>query len=146
MNKLRIITTIIVTILFSWSTSYGDGNESKIDELIDKHQSRIAKANHKDWKTYAECANSMVEMRIANDEILSWINKSIDIKETVYNRTVRGDFLILQKKFTDAKKEYIKAICLAQKTGEKYKIPDIQWKILIAMGIENYTNFHTSKE
>jgi len=146
MSKLRVFTTFIVIALFSASFVFADGNDSKTEELIDKHQTKIAKAKVKDWKTYADCASELVSLRISNEEILSWINKSIEIKETVFNRTVKGDFLVLAGEYIDAKKEYIKAISLAQKSGEKNKIPDLQWKILIAMGDENYHNFHADQK
>jgi hypothetical protein len=133
-------------MFFSISMACADGNESKSEEMIDKHQSRIAKAHANDWKTYAECADELVSLRICNPEILSWINTSIKIKETVFNRTLKGDFLVLEGKFTEAKKEYIKAIGLAQNTPDEKEIPDLQWKILITMGIENYTNFHANRE
>mgnify|MGYP001812938824 FL=1 len=146
MSKFRVFTTFVVIALFSASFVYADGNKSRTEELIDKHQSIIDKAKVKDWKTYADCANDLVSMRICNEEILSWINKSIEIKETIFNRTVKGDFLLLAGEYKNAKKEYVKAISLAQKSGKKNVIPDLQWKILIAMGVENYDNFHAAQK
>jgi hypothetical protein len=146
MSKFRVFTTFVVIALFSASSVYADGNKSRTEELIDKHQSIIDKAKVKDWKTYADCANDLVSMRICNEEILSWINKSIEIKETIFNRTVKGDFLLLAGEYKNAKKEYVKAISLAQKSGKKNVIPDLQWKILIAMGVENYDNFHANQD
>lgn len=146
MHRSVIITTIVVSLLLGLNARGADGNNSRVEELIDKHQSKIAKAKLNDWKTYAECANELVSMQIANEEILSWINKSIQIKETVYNRTVKGDFLVLENKLREAKKEYVRAIELARNTSEEKKIPDLQWKILVAMGLENYHDFHAVKE
>ena len=51
-----------------------------------------------------------------------------------------------EKKYDLAEKEYIKAISLAQQSGDKKIIPDLQWKILIAMGMENYHNFHANQK
>lgn len=146
MSKLRVFTTFVVIAFFSTSLVLADGNKSRTEELIDKHQSIIDNAKIEDWKTYAECANELVSMRIYDEEILSWINKSIEIKETIFNRTVKGDFLLLAGEYINAKKEYIKAISLAQKSGKKNVIPDLQWKILIAMGVENYDNFHANQK
>ena len=146
MKKLRIFTTLLVTMIFSIAMSYADGNDSNTDQLIVKHQMIIAKAGIKDWKCYAECADALMTQRIVNDEVLSWIKKSIEIKETVFNRTLMGDYLVLNNKTTEAKKEYIKAISLAQTTGEKSKISGIQWKILVAMGVENYNDFHATNK
>ena len=144
MKKLRIITTIIVILFFSLTIVYADGNDSRTEELIDKYESRIANAKMYDWKTYAECADALISMGVANDKVMGWIDRSIEVKETIYNRIVRGDCLLKQGKITDAKKEYIKAIGLAQQTGERDKISGIQWKILVAMGIENYNNFQSN--
>lgn len=146
MSKLRVFTTFVVITLFSVTFSFADGNDTRTEELIDKHQTIIAKADVKDWQTYAKCANELVSMQICSKEILSWINKSIEIKETVFNRTVKGDFLVLTGQYINAKKEYIRAIGLAQKSGEKDKIPDLQWKILVTMGVENYNNFHANQK
>jgi hypothetical protein len=146
MPKLRVFTTVVVIALFSTSLVLADGNDTRAAELIDKHQTKIDKAKVTDWKTYAECANELVSMRISSEEILSWINKSIEIKETIYNRTVKGDFLLLEGEYINAKKEYIKAISLAQKSGKKNVIPDLQWRILIAMGVENYNDFHANQK
>ena len=146
MSKLRVFTAFIVIALFSTTFVYADGNDTRTEELIDKHQTIIAKANVKDWKTYANCANELVSMQICSAEILSWINKSIEIKETVFNRTVKGDYLVLAGQYVNAKKEYIKAISLAQKSGDRSIIPDLQWKILVTMGVENYNNFHANKK
>jgi len=144
MKKLGIFTTIIVILLSNLTIASADGNDSKTEELIDKYEARIANAKMHDWKTYAECADALISMGVASDEVLAWIDRSIEVRETVYNRTVRGDCLLKQGKITDAKKEYIRAIGLAQQTGERDKISNIQWKILVAMGIENYNNFQTS--
>jgi len=146
MPKSRIFTTLIVIAALGITTAFADGYDTKTEQLIDKHQAKIEKANATDWKMYAECANELVSLRICSDEILAWINKSIDIKETVFNRTVKGDFLVLAGQYIDAKKEYIQAISLAQKNGQKEIIPDLQWKILVAMGVENYHNFHDQQK
>jgi hypothetical protein len=126
--------------------TFADGNDSNKDDLIDKLETKIEKAKFQDWKLYAECADELIQARIVNEEILSWINKSIEIKETVFNRTLMGDYLVLQNKTKEAKMEYVKAIALARKTGEKDKISGIQWKILVAMGIENYNDWHANNK
>ena len=146
MSISRNITAIIVTVLFSTVIVFADGNDSKKEELIDKYQSRIDKAKEHDWQTYAECAHELLSLRITCDEVCHWIEKSIQIKETVQNRTLKGDLLVLQGKYVDAKKEYIKAIALAQHSEESHKIADLQWKIMIASGIENYHSFHANQE
>lgn len=114
-----------------------------MEDFVLKHKLKIENARDRDWKTYAECANAFVSKRICNAEILDWINQSISIKETVFNHVVKGDYFVVTGKITEAKNAYIKAIDLAMKNGKNKEISDIQWKILIAMGVENYNEFHS---
>jgi len=141
--KIRIFTAIIAILFISTGLFAYDGNKDAAEESLLKHKTIISKAKDRDWKTYAECANAMVTKRICNTEILNWINKSISIKETVFNHVVKGDYFVVEGKITEAKNEYIRAIELAMKNGKEDEVSDIQWKILIAMGVENYNNFHS---
>jgi predicted RNA polymerase sigma factor len=68
------------------------------------------------------------------------------VKETIFNRTVKGDFLVIKGKIKEAQAEYVRAIELARELNKKDQIPGIQWKILISMGVENYNNFHAGEK
>lgn len=146
MQKIRIFTSFIVISLLSTSLVFADGNDIESKELVAKNKRKVENAGTKDWKTLAECANSLVEKRIANDEVASWIEKSILIKSTVYNQVIKGDYLVLTGDLNAAKETYVEAILLAQKESRFDKIPSIQWKILITMGIENYNSFHAANK
>lgn len=146
MSRIKNIAAIVVILLFSTASVLADGNDSRKDELIGKYQSRIDKAKEHDWQTYAECADELLSLRITCEEVCNWIEKSIQIKETVKNRTLKGDLMVLQGKYTEAKKEYIKAIALAQHSDEAHLIADLQWKILVASGIENYEDFNAVQQ
>jgi len=121
-----------------------------VTEMAFSCQSKPSKitftAKPKDWKTPALCANDLITQRIKSVDALDWISKSIEIKETVSNRVIKGDYYVMNEEIDKAQNEYIKAINLARETGKSEMIPDIQWKVLVAMGVQNYLNFHASNK
>ena len=143
MQHLKTFTPFFTICLLCVSFVFASGSDVDIEEFISKHKARIEKAAPDDWKTFADCANALISRRIAAEEVLQWIDQSIKVKETIYNRTIKGDFLVVKGKIKEAQAEYVRAIELARETNKKDEIPGIQWKILISMGIENYNNFHT---
>jgi len=143
MLKVKIFTTLLAIFFAGITCVLADGNDLDVEEFISKHKARVEKAGIDDWETFAECANALVTKRIASEEVILWIDKSIEIKETIYNRTVKGDYLVCKGKIKEAQNEYIRAIELARELNKNDEIPGIQWKILISMGVENYNNFHS---
>ncbi len=139
---MKKINLLLVSLLIGISFALAGGDEQKVEELVSKHKAKIEKADSKDWKIYADCANALVERRIISREVYDWICHSIEIKETIYNRVVKGDYYVLKGEIRKAQAEYVKAIELAKKENKHYEIGRIQWKILISMGVENYNNFH----
>jgi len=141
MLKLKIFTTFLVTFFGGTFYAFSAGNDLNVEEFISKYKARMENAAPDDWKTFADCAYALVSKQIATSEALNWIDRSIGIRETVYNRTVRGDFLVLKGTIREAQAEYVRAIELARLENRKDEISGIQWKILISMGIENYNKF-----
>lgn len=145
-SKIRIIFATAVMMFAGISVLYADGNDANIEEMIEKHQQKVDLASDKDWKTPAQCAFELMQHGITSKEIAAWINRSISIKGTVFNHVVKGDYLVKTGKFQEAKSEYIEAVRIAQAEGKTNEIAAIQWKILVAMGTENYTNFQSMNQ
>ena len=147
MTRLFKLFPVVTLILLTAQFTYAD-NLSSVEEeaLILKHSEAVDKAKPKDWKTPALCANDIVTQRIKSTEALEWVNKSIEIKETVFNRVVKGDYFVVNDEIEKAQKEYIRAINLARETGKNEMIPGIQWKVLVAMGVQNYLDFHANND
>lgn len=143
---MRFAIICVLSFFLSIVSVYAEGNEVNEEKFIAQNQHKVERAAENDWKTPAECAEALVSKRIWNKIALEWINKSIDIRETVYNRIVKGDFLVLTGKIKEGQKEYIRAIELAKETGNNSEIGHIQWKMLISMGLENYQNYQTQKK
>jgi predicted RNA polymerase sigma factor len=146
MLKLKILTTFLATFSVGILYAYSSGNDLNVEAYISGYKARIEKAAPDDWKTFADCAYALVSKRIASTEAINWINRSIEIRETVYNRTVKGDFLVLKGKIKEGQAEYVRAIELAKEENRNDEIGGIQWKILISMGIENYNKFQAENK
>ena len=96
MNRLFKIFPVAVLILLTAQFTFADNLTTAEEEaLILKHSEAVEKAKAKDWKTPALCANDIVTQRIKSEEALNWVNKSIEIKETVFNRVVKGDYFVV---------------------------------------------------
>lgn len=146
MLKLKILTTLLATCYFGTLDAFSSGNDLNVEECILKIKARIENAAPDDWKTFADCASALVSKRIVTAEAIKWIDRSIEIRETIYNRIVRGDFLVLKGKIREGQAEYVRAIELARQEHRKDEISSIQWKILISMGIENYNKFQAENK
>lgn len=142
MMKIRIITAFLVIFLTGELYASSPGSDPNDEELVVEYKTRVNNAAPDDWMTFAECAEALVSKRIASDEAENWIGRSIAIRETAYNRTIMGDYLVLKGKIREAQAEYVRAIELAKLENRKNEIGKIQWKIMISMGIENFNRYH----
>jgi hypothetical protein len=143
--KLTTMKTAIVTsfiLVLTISTVFAVGNNSNSEEvLILKAKAKAENTREGDWRALAECAKTLLDQRINCEDELNWLQKSLSINENYYNLTLLGDYYRLNRDFTRAYENYIKAILSAQKDKKMEVIPDIQWKVLITMGTKNYYEF-----
>lgn len=146
MLKLKDITTLLAAVLVSTGSLLAGGNDLNIEEYISKQEQRIENAAPDDWKTLADCAGALISKRIVTDETLNWIERSINIRETFYNRTIKGDYLVLKGSVKEGQAEYVRAIELAKLANKTDEISNIQWKIMISMGVDNYNKYQAENQ
>jgi hypothetical protein len=146
MLKLKDITTLLAAFLICTGYVFASGSDLNVEEYIIKQEQRIENAAPDDWKTFADCANALISKRIVTEETLNWIKRSIDIRETVYNRTIKGDYLVLKGSIKEGQAEYVRAIELAKLENRSEEISNIQWKIMISMGVENFNKFQAENQ
>jgi predicted RNA polymerase sigma factor len=146
MLKFGIVTSFLAIFIARAICAPTPATDPNDEEYVLKYKARIETAAPDDWKTFAECANALVSKRIATVEVMNWIDHSIEIRETVFNRTIKGDYLILKGKIREGQAEYVRAIKLARQANRQDEIGEIQWKILISMGIENYNRFQAENK
>jgi hypothetical protein len=146
MIKIKDITTYFAAFLICTGYVYAGGSDLNEKEYITKQEVRISNASPDDWKTFADCANALISKRIVTDETIEWIETSIRIRETVYNRTIKGDYLVLKGAIREGQAEYVRAIELAKLENKSEEISSIQWKIMVSLGIENYNKFQSENQ
>jgi hypothetical protein len=139
MRPILIIYFIAFWIISpSLAESRNDRNSD--ESILIRMKNRAENVREGDWKTLADCAEKLISRGIANDEILSWIERSICVHENYHNLTLLGDYFHLKQDYSLAKQFYVKALLLAQGDNNPDAMRKLQWKILISMGTENYYN------
>jgi len=68
----------------------------------------LAQVKPDDWSAYAQASQYLVQNNAEHELALSWINKSLTLKETFYNNWVKAQLLA-------QKEEYLEAINLTKK-------------------------------
>lgn len=137
--SFHVILVIFLSMVINLPAEGSDPDE---EAFIARQEERIASTSYHDWKTYADCVRALVERRIKTEEALQWIDHSIEIRETIYNLEIKGDYLVLSGQVREGQKHYVRAIELAREEGKAHKVGEIQWKILISMGVDNYNRFY----
>jgi hypothetical protein len=132
--KICFLSLLVVTAVNASDNKTGNSEET----VILKARNRAEKAREGDWKTLADCANTLIKIGISSEEVIKWIEKSISVQENFYNVSLQGDYYRLKKEFTKANEKYLKAIHLAQMDNNQDAVSNIQWKILITLGSKNY--------
>lgn len=125
MKKLANVTLLSFLSLLVISASAMDSRDEKI---VSKNREAIENAAPDDWYTLASCAKKCLDRNVNCKEVSTWIDKSLDIKETTYNLEVKGDYFVANKLNDEALKCYIKAMTLASENNN-FKTEDLQRKI-----------------
>ncbi|GAB4334828.1 MAG: hypothetical protein OHK0038_12280 [Flammeovirgaceae bacterium] len=113
---------IMVTSLFAFQASAND------DKLVEKARTAVSSASPDDWYTLASWAEKCIKKGVNLKEAAEWLDKSISIKETAYNLSVKGDYYVANKLPEKALETYIRSIELGR-TDEEFDMQAVQNKI-----------------
>jgi hypothetical protein len=136
-----VIISILYFIIFCGPVPGNAGTripDHPEDMAVRKAKIKAAKAGIRDWKTLAGCAGILLSKGISTDEVLSWIERSIALRESSYNLGLLGDFYRAKLDFARSKDCYLRALMLAQSENDNEAIRSIQLKLLITLGTEKY--------
>src|SRR5690606_32720648 len=107
-------TVIAALLLFSLATASMAASVNKADDKEDKitlkMRKSVSKASPDDWHTLAMAAEKCIKKGVNLAEAVEWLDKSIAIRETAYNLTVKGDYYKANRLPDKALEYYVKAI------------------------------------
>ena len=125
--SLGLVTALLLTFSISFAST-GSKAEEKAREAVEN-------AAPDDWHTLAESAEKLMRNKKNLKEANEWIDRSIEIKETAYNHTLKGDYFQAVKMPEKALKYYVKAMQLAQEENKDADLSSIQQKVAAITGI-----------
>ncbi|MCR9253402.1 MAG: tetratricopeptide repeat protein [bacterium] len=123
-NLFRALALALAFVIVQGSAFAGAGPKT-----IQKARKAVESAAPHDWKTFAEAASMCFEKSVNWDEALTWVKKSVDIKETSYNLEVLGDYYLKNNMPEQAIKYFIKSMDVARAQDIKADLSTQQAKI-----------------
>lgn len=99
------------------------------EKTIEKARNAVENASPDDWHTLAASAEKCLNKEINLKEANEWLDRSIQIKATAYNLSLKGDYYALNKLPKKAVEYYVKAANAAKSNDSKADVTEYQRKI-----------------
>lgn len=99
------------------------------DKTVEKARQAVQNASPDDWHTLAKSAEKCFNRNVNLKEAAEWLDKSIEIKPTVYNLTLKGDYYKMNRLPDKALDYYVKAMKIAKEEDNNSDLSEIQRKI-----------------
>ncbi len=125
-NTKKVIAMAFIAIAISSAYTFARQND---DKAILKAREAVQNASPDDWHTLAKSAEKCLNKKANLKEANEWIEKSIEIKPTVYNLGLKGDYYMLNQLPEKALEYYVKAMTTAKSENVDSDVSDIQRKI-----------------
>ncbi|MGF1637430.1 MAG: hypothetical protein ACFCUU_10180 [Cyclobacteriaceae bacterium] len=125
-TKSIILALTFFVIAFANSSTFAANRSDKVTE---KAREAVKKASPDDWHTLANSAEKCLKKKVNLKEVAEWLDKSISIKETPYNLTLKGDYYRINKLPEKAMEFYVKAISEAMASDINADTDHIQQRI-----------------
>jgi hypothetical protein len=126
--KLAIRTLIIAIVAVSVNvTAFAAGN---VDKTVKEARAAVEAASPDDWHTYAKAAELCIAKGVNMKEAARWIKRSVEIRETVYNMKVLGNYYAANRLPKKAVEAYSKSIRIGKLTDNNYGDKETQDKIV----------------
>jgi len=128
--KLTSISFLMLAILTLVSSTAHVQAGNRNDKIIEKAREAVDNATPDDWEALAKAADMCIEKNVNLKEAAKWIDKSVSIKETIYNTKVMGDYYALSNLPEKAVEYYSKSIRIGKLDDPAYQDEEAQKKIL----------------
>ena len=118
-NSVRMLTLALAALFMTVGTfanTKTDNNKTTI-----KARQAVEEAAPDDWHTYANSAERCIRKKVNLAEAKSWLEKSLEIKETPYNLAVMGDYYHLNNLPEKALHYYVKSLRVGLEQDINYR-------------------------
>lgn len=107
-------------------------NESR---TVQKAREMVEESAYHDWRTLAKAAERCIVIDKNLKEAYDWLEMSIELKETVYNLTVLGDYYLKNDLPVKAMNSYLKALGIARNEVRDFDGRELESKIWVVRNI-----------
>ena len=118
-NVRRMMMALAIVLVFT-SGVYAAPTATD-NKTVEKARLKVEEAAPDDWFTYAEAAQKCMKKKVNLKEAKTWLQKSLDIKETPYNLAVMGDYYHMNKLPEKALEYYVKSLRLGLEQDITYE-------------------------
>lgn len=118
-NVRRMMMALAIVFVFT-SGVYAAPKATE-NKTVEKARLAVEEAAPDDWFTYAEAAQKCMKKKVNLKEAKTWLQKSLDIKETPYNLAVMGDYYHMNKLPEKALEYYVNSLRLGLEQDINYE-------------------------
>lgn len=116
----------------AWAEGPKERNESR---AVQKAREMVEESAYHDWHTLAKAAERCIVIDKNLKEAYDWLEMSIELKETVYNLTVLGDYYLKNDLPVKAMNTYLKALGMARNENRAFDGSELESKIWVVRNI-----------
>ncbi len=128
-KSVRMFSMALAALFLSVGTYAG--NKSTVNnKTAEKARQAVEEAAPDDWYTYAHSAERCIRKKVNLKEAKSWLDKSIQIKETPYNLAVMGDYFQKNNLPEKALEYYVKSLRVGLQDDINYSDPATHEKMM----------------
>lgn len=118
------------------TTSVVAGPKEKSEsKAVQKARLMVENAAYHDWHTLAKAAERCIVIDRNLKEAYDWLAKSIEIRESVYNLTVLGDYYLKNDLPVKAMNSYLKALALGRSDIADFDGRQLESKVWVVRNI-----------
>ncbi len=129
-SKINTIALLLTVLAFPLLSLGSTSPESEKEEIIAKARKLVKEANPNDWFVYAVAAEKCIRISANLEEAESWIERSLDIKETGYNLSIQGDLYLQKGDYKLAIESFERSLQIGSLQEEGFDPAKIQAKIM----------------
>lgn len=103
--------------------------DPKDNKKVQKARAMVEEAGDHDWMALAKAAETCFVVDQNLKEAYGWLEKSLEINETVYNLTLQGDYFLKNDLPRKAMNSYLKALETGRRNIKDFDARELERKI-----------------